>query len=100
MKELRGQINVLLILGFFFIVWLFGNSALTYYSDVIQMNTDKQMLELEEVRLNMDLYTIITGPMGLPFLLNKKTGETWRYYRNQENGEPKSEGWIFLNKKR
>ncbi|MFH1653307.1 MAG: hypothetical protein ABIE74_04540, partial [Pseudomonadota bacterium] len=44
-----------------------------------------------------DCWTIINVPDGLTYLLNRKTGSTWRWYRNYKKGEFaefEEEGWT------
>jgi hypothetical protein len=53
--------------------------------------------QIQLQRLQLDEYTIINDPEGMTYLLNSKTGETWRWYRNVEEGEIESEGWTPVN---
>jgi hypothetical protein len=66
-----------------FVVWLYAQSVLDFIA--------------KEKEIESSSYQIIVNPEGMIYLLNKSTGTTWRWFRNQEDGEFTSEGWTPVN---
>ena len=78
---MKKQMNFGLFLVFLLIVWLFYNSYCRY------------------VKYN-HRYAFHSGLAGARMvILDKVTGETWRYFANMEGGEIAEEGWCRLGKK-
>lgn len=77
---MNKQANIGLLLLFILIVGLF---AYMY----MKLNIERE---------NYNRYTISSHPKLHTFVLDKKTGEIWRYFRNSNGGELKDEGWMRL----
>ena len=63
---MKKQINIALFLTFLVVVWLFYN---TYSQNTIKF----------------EMTTATFGDLTLPFVMNKRTGETWRYFVNNDD---------------
>lgn len=96
----------LLIIFLIFFSWLFYvtnsiNKNFTYAIDQICINFRHQQKNLKDE----EPFIIFPGNENVPpILLNKITGESWRFFRNTNaQGIPSQEGWMeisfFENKK-
>lgn len=72
-----------------FVGWLFFQSAQSF-------ELREKEIEMEQAQSHSD-YTIFNDPDGMTYLLNKKDGTTWRWYRNMKDGNVEDEGWISVN---
>ena len=93
---MKTQVTMAVLILAVFVGWLFYQT----YNDH-QIQTRRLHLEqAKEERLaeaeTQGKYTITNDPDGMTYLLNTKTGETWRWYRNFKKGtsEMESEGWT------
>lgn len=66
-----------------FVLWLYGQT----YLDFI----------MKEKEVESSSYQIIVNPEGMTYLLNKRDGTTWRWFRNYDDGELTNEGWTPVN---
>lgn len=96
---MRKQINIALILGFLFIVWLFLHTFMGFYSRNERLGFEKTKHLYKRLRQKDEgHYSIIDSDIGL-IIYDENTGESWRYFRElTEEGEFefKEEGWTPL----
>jgi len=90
---MKAQATMAVLILAVFVGWLFYQ---TYDDHQLQI----RRIQMEEAKLAdaeiQGKYTILNDPDGVTYLLNTKTGETWRWYRNFKNGtsEMETEGWA------
>lgn len=89
------------IVGPFIVVvlWLFIQTLIYYIIQVEKLNHRSEELLLERRRISLlenEVWNFYTSQDATPILLNKRTGESWRFFRNMKNGELENEGWTPL----
>jgi hypothetical protein len=86
---MKSLLSIALMILAAFVGWLFFQSAQSF-------ELREKEIEMEQAQNHSD-YTIFNDPDGMTYLLNKKDGTTWRWYRNIKDGNIEDEGWIPVN---
>jgi hypothetical protein len=86
---MKSLLSIALMILAAFVGWLFFQSAQSF-------ELREKEIEMEQAQSHSD-YTIFNDPDGMTYLLNKKDGTTWRWYRNMKDGNVEDEGWISVN---
>lgn len=91
---MKTQITLGILIFAGFVGWLFFQTT-----EWLEIRNRELSIENERIQMegNRSKYTIINIPDGMTYLLNKKNGTTWRWYRNITEGEIESEGWTPVN---
>lgn len=118
---MKKQINFGLFLVFLFIAWLFVNTGRVFLREEKELGIAREELKAKQVQLDKEIqwkrerlaydcqklehgkasnyrYAIYTtgDPSPIKIILDKVTGEAWRFFREVEDGKVKAEGWHRL----